>query len=167
MYEKVYPGNGKRSQTVRSQFQRIDQGHLNRAVRFTSSAGPILIAFQSISLFQFRHHHDTARMAIPNHSPKISEGVRQRSLGGDVGVLLSIPVQIISIDIITSGNAIDCAQDHARMVVSDDVGVAILRFVTFEFGVFPGELFTWIDRLEKTTNIVRTPRFPLDFTSYS
>lgn len=81
----------------------------------------------------------------------------------DVGVLLAIAIEIIAIDIITAGDLVDGAKNDTRVIVGDDVGVAILRFVTFEFRVLPRELFAWIDRLETTP--INEPPCPA-FLSY-
>lgn len=43
-----------------------------------------------LSLLDLRQHHDRVALPLPHHPPEVLHGVRQRPLGGDEVVLLSV-----------------------------------------------------------------------------
>lgn len=47
-----------------------------------------------------------------------------------------------------AGRTIDGGQQHSRVVVGDDIGVAVLGFVYLQVRVLPCELLAWIYRLQ-------------------
>lgn len=55
-------------------------------------------------LLQPGHHDYSCCSLFPHHPPEVTEGFWQRSLCGDVGVLLPIPIYVIGIDVITAWN---------------------------------------------------------------
>ena len=48
------------------------------------------------------------------------------TLSADVGILLHVAVNIVGIDVVRGGVSISQRQHHARVVIAQDVGVAIL-----------------------------------------
>lgn len=53
-------------------------------------------------LLQPGHHDYSCCSLFPHHPPEVAEGFWQRSLRGNVGVLLPIPINVIGIDVITA-----------------------------------------------------------------
>ena len=46
------------------------------------------------------------------HSPEGLERLRQRSLGGDVRLLLLISVHVVGVHVVGAGDALDLGEDH-------------------------------------------------------
>lgn len=55
-------------------------------------------------LLQFGHHDDDGTPLLPDHPPEFTKCLWQRSLGGDVRVLLPVAVDVVGIDVVTSGD---------------------------------------------------------------
>lgn len=53
-------------------------------------------------LLQPGHHDYSCCSLFPHHPPEVAESFWQRSLRGDVGILLPIPINVIGIDVITA-----------------------------------------------------------------
>ena len=88
-----------------------------------------LVAFNSGPLFQSSQHDDCRRTLFPNHPPEIRKGLWQGTLGGDVGVGLSVPVTVVAVDIIWPSNSICRLKHHPWVVVGNHVGIPVLRLV--------------------------------------
>jgi len=74
--------------------------------------------------------------------------VRVRTdLSGDVSVLLSISVHVVSVDIVAADDAIKRLQHDARVVVRYHVRVPVLALVHVQTGRVPGKLLAGLDRL--------------------
>lgn len=53
-------------------------------------------------LLQFGHHDDDGAPLLPDHPPEFSKCLWKGSLGGNVGVLLPIAIDVVGVDIVTS-----------------------------------------------------------------
>ena len=56
-------------------------------------------------LLQLGHHDDDGAPLLPDHPPEFAEGLRQRPLGGDVGVLFPVAVDVVGVDVVASRDA--------------------------------------------------------------
>jgi len=85
--------------------------------------------------------------------PQVSIRKRERlrgtvsDLNGNVGVLLSISVHVVSVDVVAADDAVERLEHDSRVVVGDHVGVAVLGLVDVEVGRVPRELLARLDRL--------------------
>lgn len=87
------------------------------------------------------------RIRLPNHSPKVVEGGDQRSLGGNIAVARAKAVDEVGIDVVgvigTDGIAKMVAgsgrKHHSRVVVRQEISVAILCSVRRQLGAVPLE----------------------------
>lgn len=63
-------------------------------------------------LLQSGHHDDSAGPLLPHHPPEVTERLGERTLSGDVGVLLAVAINVVSIDVVaawyTCGSAVQC-----------------------------------------------------------
>lgn len=125
--------NLKGSNGISRQLLKVGQCHMNKTVLFwgRNSARPILVTFNPRSFLQLGHHNDSGGVLFPTHSPEVAEGFWKRTLRRNVGVLLSVSVAVVGVDVIAALNSVDHLQDDSRVVVGDDVRVAILWFVDF------------------------------------
>ena len=64
-------------------------------------------------------------------------------LCGNVCVLLSVAITVVSIDIVLSWHPIDRLENNPGVVVRNDVGVTVLWLVHIHGGVVPCELLTY------------------------
>lgn len=55
-------------------------------------------------LFQSGHHDDGTGSLLPNHPPEVAQSLRQRALRGNVGVLLTVAVNVVGIDVVATWN---------------------------------------------------------------
>lgn len=55
-------------------------------------------------LLQLGHHDNDGAPLLPDHPPEFAKRLRQSSLGGDVGVLLPVAIDIVGIDVVASGD---------------------------------------------------------------
>ena len=53
-----------------------------------------------VAFLQSSHHDDGVGSLFPDHPPEVGEGVRQRSLGGDVGARSPVAVQVVGVDVV-------------------------------------------------------------------
>jgi len=87
---------------------------------------------------------------MPQVSIRKRERLRGRTvsdLNGNVGVLLSISVHVVSVDVVAADDAVERLEHDSRVVVGDHVGVAVLGLVDVEVGRVPRELLARLDRL--------------------
>lgn len=54
--------------------------------------------------FQLCHHDNCGTPLLPYHSPKVPKCLRKRSLCCNIGILLPIPIYVVCIHIVTSGD---------------------------------------------------------------
>lgn len=66
-------------------------------------------------------------------------------LCSNVSILFPVTIHVISINVITAGNTILRLQNDARMIVGDDVSVAVFGFVNFIVGLVPRKLLPWFN----------------------
>ena len=88
-----------------------------------------LITLYPAPLLQLGQHDNSGRPLLPNHPPEIGERLRERTLRGDVGVLLPVPVAVVCIYVVRAGDAIGRLQYDSRVIVGDDVRVTVLGLV--------------------------------------
>lgn len=55
-------------------------------------------------LFQSGHHDDGTGSLLPNHPPEVTQSLRQRALRGNVGVLFTVAVNVVGIDVVATWN---------------------------------------------------------------
>ena len=55
-------------------------------------------------LLQSGHHDDGVGPLFPHHPPEVTQGLRQRPLSGDVGILLPVAVDVVGVDVVTAWN---------------------------------------------------------------
>ena len=69
-------------------------------------------------------------------------------LCGDVGVVFAVSVTVVGVDVVRAGHVVCGLEHHARVVVSDHVGVTVLRLVHLQTRVVPRELLARLDTLK-------------------
>ena len=82
-----------------------------------------LITLYPAPLLQLGQHDNSGRPLLPYHPPEIGERLRERTLRGDVGVLLPVPVAVVGVDVVAAHDPVHRLQHHAAVVVGDHVGV--------------------------------------------
>lgn len=107
-----------------------------------------------------RHHHDHVTALLPHHAPEVGGGLAGRALGGDVGVLLAVAAHVVGVDVVRARHALYRRERETRVVVGDDVGVAVLGLVALHARVLPLELLARVDRLPTRLSF-RTQIFPM------
>ena len=83
---------------------------------------------------------------------------RDADLSGDVGVLLSISVHVVCVDVVAADDAVERLQHDSRVIVRDHVRVAVLGLVHVEVRRVPGELLAGLNGLvlmRETHTVVR------------
>lgn len=55
-------------------------------------------------LFQSGHHDDGTGSLLPNHPPEVTQSLRQRALRGNVGILFTVAVNVVGIDVVATWN---------------------------------------------------------------
>lgn len=53
-------------------------------------------------LLQLGHHDDIGRVLFPDRPPEVTKGLGEGALGGDVGVLTAVAIDIVGVDVITA-----------------------------------------------------------------
>lgn len=59
------------------------------------------------SFLQFGHHDDDGASLLPDHSPEFTKCFWQRSLSGNVSVLLPVTIYVVGVDVVTSRNPLE------------------------------------------------------------
>lgn len=119
----------ERSNAISGEFLQITYRYLHLAVILGAPGRPVLVALDPRALLQLRHHDDRAGPQLPAHPPKVGERLLQRSLRRHVRVLLPVAVAVVGVYVVRAGYAVHGLQDHPRVIVGYDVGVAVLRRV--------------------------------------
>lgn len=74
-------------------------------------------------------------------------GLRSAYLSCNVVVGFLVAINVVSVYVVRAWDTVQRPQNHARVVVGDDICITILRLVGVQVGILPGELVTRIDRL--------------------
>lgn len=56
-------------------------------------------------LLQLSHHNNSSWALLPHHPPEVPKGLWQRSLRGNVGILLPVAINVVGINVITAHNS--------------------------------------------------------------
>lgn len=83
----------KHSNSVMCSREGVDVFYCDRAVRLRAFLWPVHLTFAAPSFHQICDHNDNNGALLPNHSPKISEGMWQRSLGCYISMRLAITLK--------------------------------------------------------------------------
>lgn len=52
-------------------------------------------------------------MLLPDHSPEVPESFGERALGGNVGVLAAVAIDVVGVDVVAARDT--CATERARL----------------------------------------------------
>lgn len=85
------------------------------------------------AFLQLGHHDDVSAALLPDHPPEIAEGLRQRTLSGDVCVLFPVTVDVVGVDVVAPWNACAGKMGLAGWLSSSRISAGIEFWFRFTF----------------------------------